>query len=92
VGPRAGLDDVEKKKFLTLPGLELRPLGRPTRSQSLSRLLSMHLTAEKTSVLSEISGMMTLVPIVSNIIQQLCTSVSDDHTLKKGSDRELSCQ
>jgi hypothetical protein len=29
--------DVEKKKFLTLPGLELRPLGRPARSQSLYR-------------------------------------------------------
>jgi hypothetical protein len=26
VGPRAGLDDVEKRKFLTLPGPELRPL------------------------------------------------------------------
>jgi hypothetical protein len=26
VGPRAGLDDVEKRKFLTLPGLELRLL------------------------------------------------------------------
>jgi hypothetical protein len=25
VDPRAGLDDVEKRKFLTLPGLELRP-------------------------------------------------------------------
>jgi hypothetical protein len=23
VGPRAGLDDMEKKKFLTLPGLKL---------------------------------------------------------------------
>jgi hypothetical protein len=32
VGPRAGLDrldDVEKRKFLSLSGLELRPLGRP---------------------------------------------------------------
>jgi hypothetical protein len=29
VDPRAGMDDAEKKKFLTLPGLELRPLGRP---------------------------------------------------------------
>jgi hypothetical protein len=38
VGPRAGLDDVEKRKFLTLPGLELRPLARPARSQSLYRL------------------------------------------------------
>jgi hypothetical protein len=24
--PRAGLDDVEKRKFLTLPGLELQPI------------------------------------------------------------------
>jgi hypothetical protein len=38
VGPRAGLDDVGKRKFLTLPGLGLRPLGRPARSQSLYRL------------------------------------------------------
>jgi hypothetical protein len=35
VDPRAGLDDVEKRKFLTLLGLELRPLSRPTHSQSL---------------------------------------------------------
>jgi hypothetical protein len=33
VGPKAGLDDAEKRKFLTLPGLNLRPLGRPARSQ-----------------------------------------------------------
>jgi hypothetical protein len=33
VGPRAGLDDVEKRKFLALPGLELQPLGRPARRQ-----------------------------------------------------------
>jgi hypothetical protein len=26
VGSRTGLDDVEKRIFLTLPGLELRPL------------------------------------------------------------------
>jgi hypothetical protein len=38
VDPRAGLDDVEKGKFLTLPGLELEPLGRPAHSQSLYRL------------------------------------------------------
>jgi hypothetical protein len=41
VDPRAGLDDVEKRKFLTLPRLELRPLGRPTRSLSLYRLLEL---------------------------------------------------
>jgi hypothetical protein len=38
VDPRAGLDDLEKRKFLILPRLELRPLGRPARSQSLYRL------------------------------------------------------
>jgi hypothetical protein len=38
VNPRDGLDDLEKRKFLTLPGLKLRPLGRPARSHSLYRL------------------------------------------------------
>jgi hypothetical protein len=38
VGPRAGLDDVVKRTFFNLPGLELRPLGRPSRSQLLYRL------------------------------------------------------
>jgi hypothetical protein len=38
VDSRAGLDDLEKTKFLSLPGLELRPLSRPARSQSLYRL------------------------------------------------------
>jgi hypothetical protein len=38
VGPRTGLDDVERRKILPPPGLELRPLGRPARSQSLYRL------------------------------------------------------
>jgi hypothetical protein len=38
VDPRAGLDYIEKRKFLTLPGLELLPLSRPARSQCLYRL------------------------------------------------------
>jgi hypothetical protein len=38
VGPRAGLDDMEKRKFLTLPGLELWPLSHPARSQLLYQL------------------------------------------------------
>jgi hypothetical protein len=38
VDPRADLDDVQKRKFLTLPGLKLRPLGRRVHSQSLYRL------------------------------------------------------
>jgi hypothetical protein len=38
VYPRPVLDDIEKLKFLTLWGLELRPLGHPACSQSLYRL------------------------------------------------------
>jgi hypothetical protein len=35
VGPRTGLDDVERRKNLPLRGLELRLLNRSTCSQSL---------------------------------------------------------
>jgi hypothetical protein len=38
VDPSAGMDGVEKRKYLTLLELELRPLVRPARSQSLYRL------------------------------------------------------
>jgi hypothetical protein len=38
VDPRAGLDELEKRKFFTLPGPELRPVCCPARSQSLYRL------------------------------------------------------
>jgi hypothetical protein len=38
VDTRAGLYDVEKRKFLTVSGLEFRPLDRPARSQSLYQL------------------------------------------------------
>jgi hypothetical protein len=38
VDPRTGLDDVERRKFLLLPGLEFRPLDRPSSSQLLYRL------------------------------------------------------
>jgi hypothetical protein len=35
VGPKTGLDDVERRKILALPELELRPLFSPARNQSL---------------------------------------------------------
>jgi hypothetical protein len=38
VDPRASLDNVKKRKFLTLLGLELRSLDCPAHSQSLYRL------------------------------------------------------
>jgi hypothetical protein len=56
VDPRAaGLDEVEKRKFLTLPGLELRPLGRAARSQSwysLINFLSSYLSGMKSGMRS----------------------------------------
>jgi hypothetical protein len=36
--PRTGLDNKGKRKFLTLPGLELRIFSHPTRTQSLYQL------------------------------------------------------
>jgi hypothetical protein len=38
VNPRASLDNMENRKFLTIPGLKLQPLGHPACSQSLYRL------------------------------------------------------
>jgi hypothetical protein len=38
VGPRTGLEDVERRKILPLPGFELRPLGRPARCHTLYRM------------------------------------------------------
>jgi hypothetical protein len=39
VDPSVSLNDVEKRIFFILPGLELQSLGRPDCSQSLYRLL-----------------------------------------------------
>jgi hypothetical protein len=38
VDPGNSLDDMEKLKLFTVPGLELQPLGHPVCSQSLNRL------------------------------------------------------
>jgi hypothetical protein len=38
VGPRNGLDDVKERKFLSLPGIELRTLGHSVRSHSTHKL------------------------------------------------------
>jgi hypothetical protein len=38
VGPRPGLDNVEKRKFLTLLGLKLQPLSHPAHNQLLYQL------------------------------------------------------
>jgi hypothetical protein len=40
MGPRTGLDDMQKRKILPRLGVELQTLGRPDRSQLLCRLRS----------------------------------------------------
>jgi hypothetical protein len=47
VDPRAGLDVVEKRKFLNLQGLELRCLCAPAGTQSPYRLSYFGSLAEK---------------------------------------------
>jgi hypothetical protein len=37
-GQKTGLDNVERRKIVSLLGFEVRPLGSPARSQSLYRL------------------------------------------------------
>jgi hypothetical protein len=39
MGPWNGLDDIDKRKFMTVGRLELRPLCHPTRSHLLKLLL-----------------------------------------------------
>jgi hypothetical protein len=53
VDARAGLDDVDKRKFLALPGLELRPVGRPARSQSLYKLFRRATLKKPNDILSK---------------------------------------
>jgi hypothetical protein len=38
LGPKTGMEDVERRKILPIPWLELWSLGRPARNQSLYRL------------------------------------------------------
>jgi hypothetical protein len=65
VDPRAG-QDVEKRKLLTLPGLELRPLGRPARSQSLYRLRYPGSSIQSEQLLNKMEVTYSVVRQISN--------------------------
>jgi hypothetical protein len=53
--PRAGLDDMEKRKFLPPPGLEFRPLGRLSyKEANLER--KMQITVNYPSSLSSMTS------------------------------------
>jgi hypothetical protein len=62
VDPRAGLDNLVRKKFLTLPGLELRPLG-PARSHGKSLKLVNYMKSYWLSDLPKVS----YVQIISDL-------------------------
>jgi hypothetical protein len=55
--PGAGLDDVNRRKILPLPGLELRPLGRPARCYTdCAKLTRVSKPDETTEVLKEMKN------------------------------------
>jgi hypothetical protein len=75
VDPRVFLDEVEKRKFLTLPGLELRSLCRPVRSQSLYRLryifLEVNRPGREANILplsSYVKNMLNYMPLLIFIV------------------------
>jgi hypothetical protein len=72
VGPRAGLDNLEKRKFLILPGLEIRPLGRPARSQSLDQLVPVVTSKEVDGIFETLYESLNF----SLTVLKLCVSVS----------------
>jgi hypothetical protein len=71
MGLRAGLGDMKEWTFLTLPGLELRPLSRPARSQSIYRLRSLNSNCiqYRTKIRKKVYG---FVSIGRTMIDRLC--------------------
>jgi hypothetical protein len=49
-GPRASLDDVEKRKMLTLPRFEFRPLVRPAHNYAIHALILIRIKCILTNV------------------------------------------
>jgi hypothetical protein len=79
VGPRAGVDDVKKRKFLTLPGLELRPLSLPAQGHADAEWIQI---AQESSV----AGSCTRQCISGSIKEgEFLDWLSDYYLLKKGS-------
>jgi hypothetical protein len=83
---RAGLDDLEKRKFFTLPGFEVWPLGRPARSQSLYRLRypgsNMQVSHQNASLTTMAEAQVAILKPVENIppsSDQCVLTVSDVH-------------
>jgi hypothetical protein len=61
MGPKADVDNMEKLNVLTLPGLELRPLSCPARTQSLYRLSYPVPTGWRVSVRSQNNAVLKVI-------------------------------
>jgi hypothetical protein len=73
---RAGLHDLEKRKILTLPKLELRPLRRPAFNQSLYRLPIFCCSACKCFSMTDQASEHTHGNISVNPLKMWCSHVS----------------
>jgi hypothetical protein len=84
VDTRAGLDDVEKRQFLILPGLELRTISRPARSQSHDVVLF----AESENIVKWL-GLQSHFGIVVYVCQHGCRSSRSTATTQAPPDIKL---
>jgi hypothetical protein len=82
VDPRTGLYDVESRKLFTLPGLELRPLGRPARSQSLYLIPAQILPP---NIEVKFHGASVARILCKLSMKWLCVTYSDQHKFRKKS-------
>jgi hypothetical protein len=77
VGPRAGLDDMEKRKFLTLPGLELCSIV-VSRTMSSSRQLIGPLAAAQQKTVSyccAIAGLLSTATVARRHLRMRCITL-----------------
>jgi hypothetical protein len=87
MGPRAGLDNTEKRIFLILLGFEIRPLGLSARSHSLYRLsyrgfkhicTRKHISFQAISMTSDETNLQFLIDCIHNVSCDLCQGLLVD--------------
>jgi hypothetical protein len=87
----AGLHAVEKRKFLTLPGLELRPLTHRGRNQSLFQLLAFTKSSifKKKKSTSLANTAMFVISAEGHTTRKLITSLEQSLGLHEGLTRRI---
>jgi hypothetical protein len=95
VGPRTGLDDVEKRNFMTLPGHTLQPLGRSAHSHlqyqlkycttgTISNFRNRDLENKINSFNKTSMWVISVLPTLKNPFLKWDTSVEDPSTIDDG--------